>query len=79
MMGNTTDPVNEESMKLVQLESPADGQDMAVMTTDKGVIKFVLYPEYAPKAVDNFKKLVKEGFDGMGYGETNCTDHNRPL
>ena len=24
-------------------------------------------------------KLVKEGFDGMGYGETNCTDHNRPL
>ena len=37
MMGNTTDPVNEESMKLVQLESPADGQDMAVMTTDKGV------------------------------------------
>lgn len=62
MMGNTTDPVNEESMKLVQLESPADGQDMAVMTTDKGVIKFVLYPEYAPKAVDNFKKLVKEGF-----------------
>lgn len=62
MMGNTTDPVDEESMKLVQLESPADGQDMAVMTTDKGVIKFVLYPEYAPKAVDNFKKLVKEGF-----------------
>lgn len=62
MMGNTAQPVDEENMKLVQLEAPADGQDMAVMTTDKGVIKFVLYPEYAPNAVDNFKKLVQEGF-----------------
>ncbi len=36
---------------------------MVVITMDTGeVIKLELYPEIAPKTVENFEKLVKEGF-----------------
>ena len=32
------------------------------MKTDKGTISFVLWPDFAPKGVDNFIGLVKNGF-----------------
>ena len=36
---------------------------MVVITMDTGeVIKLELYPEIAPKTVENFEKLVKDGF-----------------
>ena len=36
---------------------------MVVMTMDTGeVIRIELYPEIAPKTVENFEKLVNAGF-----------------
>ena len=51
-----------EAMKLVQLEKPVEGQDVAIIDTDCGTITAVLYTEYAPKTIENFKNRVKEGF-----------------
>lgn len=35
---------------------------IAVIETDRGVIKILLYPEEAPKTVENFMTLAKKGF-----------------
>lgn len=45
-----------------QLEKPAAGEEIAVLHTDKGDIRIRLFPEAAPKAVENFKKLVRDGY-----------------
>lgn len=38
------------------------------METEKGVISLTLYPEYAPKTVNNFIFLAKEGYyDGVSF------------
>lgn len=55
-------PPDYSNMTLVQLEEPAEGTDLAVVTTNLGTFKFVLYDEYAPNAVANFKALVEDGF-----------------
>lgn len=47
---------------LEQLKMPVKGEEIVVMTTNKGVIKFRLFPEVAPKAVENFKTHVKNGY-----------------
>lgn len=40
----------------------------ATMTTSEGDIVFELYPNEAPKTVDNFVKLAKDGFyDGLSF------------
>lgn len=57
-----TMPPDYSNMSLVQLEEPEDGTDMAVVTTNYGTFKFVLYDDYAPNAVANFKALVEDGF-----------------
>ena len=45
-----------------QLDKPQNGEEIAVMTTNMGVIKMRLFPEAAPKAVENFKGLIKKGY-----------------
>ena len=51
-----------------QLEEPEKGEEIAVFTTNKGVIKIKLCPEEAPKAVENFKGLINEGYyDGLTF------------
>lgn len=38
------------------------------MTTNRGVITLELYPQYAPKTVNNFVFLIREGFyDGVTF------------
>ncbi len=45
-----------------QLEKPANGEEIAVLTTSMGVIKLRLFPKAAPKTVENFKGLIKKGY-----------------
>lgn len=45
-----------------QLAMPEAGEQIAVMTTSMGVIKLRLFPEQAPKAVENFVTHAKEGY-----------------
>ena len=79
--GETTrDQLNKESQKNApsqvssqlpekkadQLEPPKAGEEIAVMTTTMGVIKIRFFPDYAPKAVENFKTHAQNGYyDGL--------------
>lgn len=56
------DTYDFSAMNLVQLKEPKDGQDVAIFDTTLGEMVVVLYPEYAPNTVANFKKRVEEGF-----------------
>jgi Peptidyl-prolyl cis-trans isomerase (rotamase) - cyclophilin family len=45
-----------------QLEKPQKGEDIAVLTTSMGVVKLRLFPDAAPKTVENFKGLIQKGY-----------------
>jgi len=45
-----------------QLDTPEKGEQIAVMHTNKGDISLRLFPEAAPKAVENFVTHAKEGY-----------------
>lgn len=49
-------------MELIQLEEIKEGAPIAIIETDYGTIKIVLYPEEAPNTVENFIHLANEGF-----------------
>ena len=44
-----------------QLEEPAEGEEIAILTTNYGDIYIRLFPEAAPKAVENFTGLIEQG------------------
>lgn len=45
-----------------------DNDELAVLETSKGTIKFRFFPEKAPGHVDNFKKLASDGYyDGLSF------------
>jgi len=49
-------------------DAPKDGDEVAILDTEKGQIIVMFYPEVAPKHVENFKSLIKEGFyDGTRF------------
>jgi len=49
-----------------QTQAPASGEEVAVIKTSKGDIFVRLFPEHAPKAVENFKNHAKNGYyDGL--------------
>lgn len=54
--GDSTEPIG------FQLNKPQKGEEIAVMTTSMGVIKLRLFPNAAPKTVENFKGLIKKGY-----------------
>lgn len=53
--------IDVDSVELVQLDEINDGAPIAVVDTSLGEIRFVLYPEYSPNAVENFIKLAESG------------------
>ena len=61
---NNNSNENEEISSKVgyQLEKPASGEEIAVVTTTEGTFKIRFFPEEAPKAVENFKELSKKGY-----------------
>ncbi len=46
----------------IQLKGPSVGDTIAVFETNLGIFKAVLYPQFAPKAVDNFTTHAKNGY-----------------
>ena len=61
-----TNTTNVDNTTIVQAQMPEDGEEIAVITTSKGVVKMRFFPEEAPKAVENFKTLAKDGYyDGL--------------
>lgn len=47
---------------LIQFEKPTDEDLTATITTSEGTMKVVLYPQYAPKAVENFYRHATDGY-----------------
>lgn len=45
-----------------QMDSPKQGEKIAIMSTSKGDIKIRLFPDKAPKTVENFEKLSQKGY-----------------
>ena len=51
-----------------QLEGPQEGETVAIMHTNMGDISIRLFPEGAPKTVQNFTTLAKEGkYNGVTF------------
>jgi peptidyl-prolyl cis-trans isomerase B (cyclophilin B) len=51
-----------------QLQTPQDGDTIAEFTTSMGVFKVKLFPEEAPKTVENFTTHAKNGYyDGVTF------------
>lgn len=49
-----------------QTAKPEKGEQIVVMETSMGTIKFRLFPEHAPKTVENFVGLIEKGYyDGI--------------
>lgn len=55
--------VDLNSLALPQLDSTIkENEDVVEIVTTQGTIKAKLFPEYAPKAVENFMTHAKEGY-----------------
>ena len=52
----------KNNSSLEQMEAPKVGEEIAIIETDFGTMKLRLFPDIAPKAVENFKSLSKEGY-----------------
>ena len=58
----------DEAAELLQSQPPNPGDMIAVMETTMGTIRFRLFPELAPLAVENFVGLTEEGYyDGRNF------------
>ena len=62
--GAQTDPKATTALP----DKPKDGDDVAVLETSAGKIVVMFYPDKAPRHVENFKNLAKNGFyDGTRF------------
>lgn len=66
LAGCANEKNNEEiggnDLQLEQLQLPKAGEEVAVINTNHGEIKIRLFPEVAPKAVENFTTHAKNGY-----------------
>ena len=52
----------------IKTEKKSDAKEVAVIKTTEGTMVAEFWPDVAPKTVENFKKLAKEGFyDGTAF------------
>ncbi len=67
--GTTTESAEFTPSAYPQLdEKPAKDSEVAVIETEAGTIKMCFYPQYAPKAVENFLTHAKNGYyDGLTF------------
>ena len=65
----TENTVTEADTKtIIQAQMPEEGEEIAIIKTSKGMMKMRFFPEEAPKAVENFKTLAKDGYyDGITF------------
>lgn len=57
-----------EDGELIQLTGVQKGETVATIHTNMGDVKLRLFPQYAPKAVENFVTHAKEGYyDGITF------------
>lgn len=53
---------------MIQFEKPSADSEIIVMDTSEGVIKIQLFPQFAPKTVENFVTHAKNGYyDGLSF------------
>ncbi len=67
LFGASQRPGSIDSDEL-QFQPPQEGDPVATIATSLGDISVVLYPQYAPLAVENFTALAQQGyFDGIVF------------
>ncbi len=59
--------IDVETMELVQTQEIEEGAPIAIINTTYGEIRAVLYPQYAPKTVENFISLAESGYYNDTY------------
>ena len=64
---NKSISIDLSTMELVQLREPKEGDPIAIVETTLGEVRFRLYPEYSPNAVENFTTLAKSGYYNDTY------------
>ena len=65
---NTEKITLSDESGLPQFNNPAENSEVAIIHTTAGDISVMFFPEYAPKAVENFLTHAKEGYyDGVSF------------
>lgn len=59
--------IDPDTLVLVQTEEIPEGSPTAIITTTKGEIRVVLYPQYAPETVAQFERLAEAGYYNDTY------------
>lgn len=57
-----TGPADADKAAGYQLDPPTAGEEIAVLHTSMGDIRIRLFPNAAPKTVENFKGLINKGY-----------------
>jgi len=64
---NQSISIDMDTINLVQLDEPHEGEPVATVETTLGSFSFVLYPQYSPNAVKNFIELAESGYYDNTY------------
>lgn len=58
----STTPIDPETIQFIQYDEISEGDEIAIVDTTLGEIRFVIFEDEAPNTVKHFKQLVAEGF-----------------